>query len=139
MRQYISLIHKDAHSDYGVSFPDFPGCITAGRYLDDARAMAEEVLAPHVEGLIANPQRHGFAKRGKTARHECEISFDHPIKFQERLFAKDDAIHAPERDEQLVSRPEELHPRHRVTGGGRPPPVPTDRSVRISRTTLFRR
>src|ERR1700730_12385110 len=29
--------------------------------------------------------------------------------------------------------------RHRVTGGGRPPPVPTERSVQISRTTLFRR
>ena len=54
MRQYIGLIHKDAHSDYGVSFPDFPGCITAGRDLDDARAMAEEVLALHVEGLIAD-------------------------------------------------------------------------------------
>src|SRR5580698_6172815 len=27
--------------------------------------------------------------------------------------------------------------RHRVTGGGRPPPVPTERSVRIYRTTLF--
>jgi hypothetical protein len=26
---------------------------------------------------------------------------------------------------------------HRVTGGGRPPPVPTERGVRISRTTLF--
>jgi len=26
---------------------------------------------------------------------------------------------------------------HRVTGGGHPPPVPTDRGVRISRTTLF--
>ena len=38
-----------------------------------------------------------------------------------------------------VSRPEGFHLRHRVTGGGRPPPVPTDRSVRISRTTLFRR
>jgi len=25
----------------------------------------------------------------------------------------------------------------RVTGGSRPPPVPTERSVRISRTTLF--
>jgi hypothetical protein len=24
MRQYIGLIHKDAASDYGVSFPDFP-------------------------------------------------------------------------------------------------------------------
>jgi hypothetical protein len=29
--------------------------------------------------------------------------------------------------------------RDRVTGGGRPPPVPTERSVRISRTTLFGR
>src|SRR5450759_654805 len=26
---------------------------------------------------------------------------------------------------------------NRVTGGGRPPPVPTERGVRISRTTLF--
>jgi len=39
----------------------------------------------------------------------------------------------------LPSRPGELHPEHRVTGGGRPPPVPTERSVQISRTTLFRR
>jgi predicted RNase H-like HicB family nuclease len=30
MRQYIALIHKDASSDYGVSFPDLPGCVTAG-------------------------------------------------------------------------------------------------------------
>ena len=28
MRQYIALIHKDADSDFGVSFPDFPGCVT---------------------------------------------------------------------------------------------------------------
>jgi hypothetical protein len=30
MRYYVGLLHKDADSDYGVSFPDFPGCITAG-------------------------------------------------------------------------------------------------------------
>src|SRR3979409_248638 len=30
-----------------------------------------------------------------------------------------------------------ITPRHRVTGGGRPPPVPTERGVQISRTTLF--
>jgi predicted RNase H-like HicB family nuclease len=52
MRQYIGLIHKEAASDYGVSFPDFPGVATAGKDLDDARAMAEEALALHVEGLI---------------------------------------------------------------------------------------
>src|ERR1035437_2938640 len=28
-------------------------------------------------------------------------------------------------------------PSHRVAGGGRPPPAPTERGVRISRTTLF--
>ena len=52
MRYYIGLIHKDADSDYGVSFPDFPGCISAGRDLDEARAMAEEALAFHVEGMV---------------------------------------------------------------------------------------
>src|SRR5260370_42133979 len=52
MRQYIALIHKDADSDYGVSFPDFPGVVTAGRTLDEARAMAEEALVFHIEGLV---------------------------------------------------------------------------------------
>jgi len=51
MRNYIGLIHKDAESDYGVSFPDFPGVVTAGTDLDNARAMAEEALALHIEGL----------------------------------------------------------------------------------------
>jgi predicted RNase H-like HicB family nuclease len=52
MRNYIALIHKDAESDYGVSFPDFPGVVTAGSTLDEARQMAEEALAFHLEGLI---------------------------------------------------------------------------------------
>ena len=52
MQQYIGLIHKERESDYGVSFPDFPGCVTAGRDLDDARSMAEEALTMHIEGLL---------------------------------------------------------------------------------------
>lgn len=51
MRQYIALIHKDADSDFGVSFPDLPGCVTAGTTLDEARDMAAEALALHLEGL----------------------------------------------------------------------------------------
>jgi len=50
-RQYIALIHKEDGSDYGVSFPDLPGCVTAGKDLDEARAFAEEALALHLEGL----------------------------------------------------------------------------------------
>jgi predicted RNase H-like HicB family nuclease len=52
MAQYIGLIHKEPASDYGVSFPDFPGVVTAGTDLDDARAMAEEALTLHIEGLV---------------------------------------------------------------------------------------
>ena len=52
MRQYIALIHKDADSDYGVSFPDLPGVISTGSTLDEARDMATEALALHIEGLI---------------------------------------------------------------------------------------
>jgi predicted RNase H-like HicB family nuclease len=51
MRHYIALIHKDADSDYGVSFPDLPGVITAGSNLDEARKMATEALEFHLEGL----------------------------------------------------------------------------------------
>ena len=52
MPHYIALIHKEAASDYGVSFPDFPGLATAGHSLDEARALAEEALAFHVAGML---------------------------------------------------------------------------------------
>ncbi len=51
MRNYIGLIHKEAESHFGVSFPDFPGVITAGTDLDDARNMAEEALTFHIQGM----------------------------------------------------------------------------------------
>lgn len=54
MRSYIALIRKDAASDFGVSFPDLPGCVTAGATLDEARTMAEEALALHLDGLAAD-------------------------------------------------------------------------------------
>jgi predicted RNase H-like HicB family nuclease len=52
MAEYIALIHKDPVSDFGVSFPDFPGCISAGSTLDEARDMAAEALAFHIEGMV---------------------------------------------------------------------------------------
>lgn len=33
---YIALIHKDAHSGYGVSFPDVPGVTAVADTLDEA-------------------------------------------------------------------------------------------------------
>jgi antitoxin HicB len=44
MPHYIALIHKDADSCYGVSFPDWPGVVTAGDTIDEALQQAAEVL-----------------------------------------------------------------------------------------------
>ncbi|UCF83642.1 MAG: type II toxin-antitoxin system HicB family antitoxin [Desulfobacteraceae bacterium] len=52
MANYIAIVHKDPKSDFGVSFPDFPGCITAGRNIDDAKDMAQEALTLHIQGMI---------------------------------------------------------------------------------------
>lgn len=52
MRYYVALIHKEAKSDFGISFPDFPGCISAGATLQEAMAMGAEALAGHVETMI---------------------------------------------------------------------------------------
>ena len=49
---YIAYLHKDPDSDFGVSFPDFPGCITAGETLDEAYRMAAEALALHIAGMV---------------------------------------------------------------------------------------
>jgi predicted RNase H-like HicB family nuclease len=51
---YIALIHKETNSDYGVSFPDLPGCVTAASTLDEALSMAKEALALHVEDMLEN-------------------------------------------------------------------------------------
>jgi len=42
---YPALVDKDADSDFGVSFPDFPGCVSAGETLEDALLGAQEALS----------------------------------------------------------------------------------------------
>jgi predicted RNase H-like HicB family nuclease len=54
---YIAYLHKDDRSDFGVSFPDFPGCVTAGRTLEEARRKAVEALSLHIAGMVADGER----------------------------------------------------------------------------------
>lgn len=51
MTHYVAIIHKDSDSDYGVSFPDFPGAASAGKSPDAALVNAEAALALHIAGL----------------------------------------------------------------------------------------
>jgi predicted RNase H-like HicB family nuclease len=54
---YIAYLHKDRKSDFGVSFPDFPGCVTAGRTLEEARRRAAEALSFHIAGMIEDGEK----------------------------------------------------------------------------------
>ena len=51
MTSYVALMYKAPDSDFSVSFPDFPGCVTAGTTLEDAWHMAAEALSFHIDGM----------------------------------------------------------------------------------------
>ena len=54
MAGYIALVHKDEGTSYGVSFPDVPGCISAGDTFEQAVANAAEALAGHFAVMKAD-------------------------------------------------------------------------------------
>ncbi len=50
-RHVIALVHEDGGA-FGISFPDFPGCVSGGRSLDEAIARGTATLAFHVAGMV---------------------------------------------------------------------------------------
>ena len=81
MAAFVALIRKEPRSDYGVDFPDFPGCVSAGRTIDEAVAMAHEALGGHVAMMVEegreapgsgppghDPERSAQQGRGAVSR-----------------------------------------------------------------------
>jgi predicted RNase H-like HicB family nuclease len=64
MTHVIALIHEEAGS-FGISFPDFPGCISTADTLDEVVQRGAQALAFHIEGMIedgeAIPQPRSLA------------------------------------------------------------------------------
>jgi predicted RNase H-like HicB family nuclease len=54
MPGYVALVHKDKGTSYGMSFPDVPGCISAGDTFEEAVVNAAEALAGHLALLRAD-------------------------------------------------------------------------------------
>ena len=52
MAYYIALLRKEPGTVYGVDFPDFPGCVSAGEGLEEARRNAAEALKLHLAGML---------------------------------------------------------------------------------------
>jgi len=49
---YPAILEKEPGSVYGVTFPDFPGCISAGDTAEDVLVNAHEALAGHVALMV---------------------------------------------------------------------------------------
>ena len=57
MQRYIALVDREERKGravWGVSFPDFPGCVAVGDSFQDAVDSAAEALRCHVEGMLAD-------------------------------------------------------------------------------------
>jgi predicted RNase H-like HicB family nuclease len=44
MKYFYAIVHKDADSSFGVSFPDLPGCFSAADRIEDVLPNAAEAL-----------------------------------------------------------------------------------------------
>ncbi len=51
---YPAEISRDPDTDTGVSFPDFPGCVTTGADIAAALRHAEQALGGHIEAMLAD-------------------------------------------------------------------------------------
>jgi len=51
MAQVIAIVHEEEGA-YGISFPDFPGCVSGGNSLDEATRRGRETLRAHVASML---------------------------------------------------------------------------------------
>lgn len=111
MTHYVALIHKEASSDFGVSFPDFPGCVTAGQTLEEARLMAEEALALHIEGMVEDnevvPPPSPLDEIMKVRENTDAVAFLVDAKIAERAIRINVSI--PERELKVIDAYAQTH------------------------------
>jgi len=88
--EYIAYLHKDRKSDYGVSFPDFPGCTTAGRTLDEASGMAAEALALHIQGMVEDGEE--VPEPSRVDDIAADAAKHHAIAFMVSVDAPDTTV-----------------------------------------------
>src|SRR5262245_17809443 len=74
-RSMIALIHGEPGS-YGISFPDVPGCISAGASLDETLANGAEALAFHLEGMAEDGAKPPVPRTLDALKADPEFAFE---------------------------------------------------------------
>jgi predicted RNase H-like HicB family nuclease len=76
MPGYIALVHKDEGTSYGVSFPDVPGCISAGDTFEEAVANAALALAGHFALMKVDGEAIPAPRSFEQLKRDAEFSED---------------------------------------------------------------
>jgi len=71
----IGLVHEEGGT-YGISFPDFPGCVSAGASIDEAVERGRATLAFHVEGMVEDGDRIPSIRTLKDLRRDRSFRAD---------------------------------------------------------------
>lgn len=74
-KRYVALVHKGRRG-FGVMFPDFPGCISAGDSVDSALSGAADALRLHVEGMKQDGERIPLPREVEAIRKAREDWID---------------------------------------------------------------
>ena len=71
----VALIHGEL-GNYGISFPDVPGCISVGTSLDEALANGAEALAFHLEGMAEDGEKPPVPRTLDAIKADPEFAFE---------------------------------------------------------------
>ena len=61
MRTFFAIVHKDAESSYGASFPDLPGCFSAADDEHDIYPNAQQAVSLYMADIDEIPQARSIA------------------------------------------------------------------------------
>ena len=75
MQYFYAIVHKDADSAFGVTFPDLPGCFSAADAIDDVLPNACEALELWFEDAEETPPRRLDEIRDLAAADLAEGAF----------------------------------------------------------------
>lgn len=75
MVQVVALVHEE-NGGFGISFPDFPGCVSGGETLEEALVRGQATLAFHVAGMAEDGDPLPAVRSFDELRHDRDFKKD---------------------------------------------------------------
>jgi len=76
--RYLAFIHSEKGSaneaGFGISFPDFPGCISDGDTIEQVVARGGEALSFHIAGLIEDGEDIPGPRTAEEVRNDSHLA-----------------------------------------------------------------